>query len=95
MGRETLGEVWNGSGDLRGGTGRVAGPSERFGTGWKTSPEVRDGSEEPTKGSGWFGGPYQRSGMGRGTLGEVRYGSRDPRGLFGMVRVTIGEVCDG
>ena len=64
MGRGTLEEVQDGSGDPlgglkepRGGPGRVGGTSRRFGMGqgthwevWGNLVEVRDGSGEPRKG---------------------------------------------
>ena len=66
------GEVRDGSGDHRGGLGRVAGPSERSGQvggpsersgmGRGTIGEVRDGSED------FWGGPE----WVHGTLGEVQ-----------------------
>ena len=53
----TLREVRDGSGDARGGTGRVGGLSEKSGTGcgtlgedWETLREVRDGSGDPRGG---------------------------------------------
>ena len=39
MGQGTLGEVWDGSVDPRGGPGRDGGPSVRFKTGWGTIVE--------------------------------------------------------
>ena len=46
-GRETLGEVWDGSVDHRRSLGRVLRPTLRSGTGRGTLKEVRDGSENP------------------------------------------------
>ena len=46
-GRRTIIEVWEESGDPRGGPGRVGGLSRRCGTDRWTLGEVRDGSEEP------------------------------------------------
>ena len=42
-GRGTLGEVWDGSGDSRGGLGRVLGPLGWSGTGRGTLREVQTG----------------------------------------------------
>ena len=75
MVRLTLGEVRDGSGDPRGGPGRVEGPSGSSGTGRGTLGEVWDGSRDPR------GVPE----MGRGTLGEVRDGSVDPQKSLGRV----------
>ena len=47
MGLGTVGEVWDGSGDPRGGLERVGGPSQRFGV----------GSWDPRGGPGRVGGP--------------------------------------
>ena len=84
MGRGTLGEVRDGSGDPRGCSGRV----------W-TIPAARDGSGDPQGGPGRVGGISMRSGTGWGTLSEARdrsgnfvevcNGPRDSRG--GPVRV--------
>ena len=65
-GSSTLWEVRDGSRDPRGSSGRVGGPSVRYGTGRGTLGDVRDGR------------PSRRSGMGRGTVGEVRDRSEDP-----------------
>ena len=69
MGRAILGEVWDVSGDPRGGPGQDEGPSQRS-----------VGSGDPRGGPVWVGGPSGRSGTGRGTLEEVRDRSGDPRG---------------
>ena len=46
MGRGTLGEVWDGSKEPPGGSGRVEGTSRRSGTGRETIEEVREGSRD-------------------------------------------------
>ena len=46
-GQGTLEEVQDGSGETRGGQGRVGGPSGRSVTGRGTLEEVRDGSGDP------------------------------------------------
>ena len=51
-GLETIGEVRNGLCDLRGGSGRVGGPSRRFGTGRGILGDVQDGSVDPLRGLG-------------------------------------------
>ena len=84
MGRGTLEEVRNGSGDRWGGSGWFVGPSGRYGTGQRTLGEVRDGSET-----------LEEVRHGRETLGEVRDGFREPSGRSGTGRGTIGEVRDG
>ena len=66
-GRVTLGEVRDGSGDLRGVPGRVKGT---IGVVRARSGELRDGSGDSRKSSGQVGGPSRRFGTGRGTLGE-------------------------
>ena len=62
-GRGTLGEVWDGSEDPRGGSGWVMGPSGRFGTSQGTLGKVLTGR-----------GASMRSGTGWGTLVEVQNG---------------------
>ena len=57
MGRETLDEVWDGSGDPRGSPGQVGGPSGRSGTGRGTHGKVRDELADPQGGLGLVGGP--------------------------------------
>ena len=64
-------EVQDGSGEPRGGPGRVEGPWRKSGMGQGTLPEVRDGLGDPPVGLGWVGGPSGKSGTGRGTQGEV------------------------
>ena len=54
MGRGTLSEVLDGSGDPRGGPGRVGGPSGRSVSGWGILEVVREGSEDPQGGPGHF-----------------------------------------
>ena len=90
MGRETLGEVLDGSGDPRKNPGQVEGQSGRFGmgrglseksgTGRGTRGEVRDGLRDPQDGPIRFGGLSGNSETDRGTLGEFRDGSGDPQG---------------
>ena len=90
MGRGTLGEVLDGLGDPRGGSGQVVGPSVRLqrvggpsgksGTGRGTLREIRNGSGDSLVGLVRVGGPSGRFEMGRGTLGEVLDRSGDPRG---------------
>ena len=60
----TLQDVWDGSGDNRGGPGRVGGPSWRLGT----------GRGNPPKGSGQLIGPSKKYRTGRGIIGEARNG---------------------
>ena len=88
MGRGTLPEVWDGSGDppggprwigkpcRRSGTGR--GTPEKSGTGRRTLRKIRDGSGDPPKGPGWVGGPSRRSGTGLETFPDVRDVLGDP-----------------
>ena len=88
-GRETLGEVRNGSQDPKGGSGRVKGASVRSGMG-----------QGPFRGPGRVEGPSGRSGTGRGalrrsrtgseTLPEVQDGSEDHRKFVGQA----GKVRD-
>ena len=47
MGRGTLGEVWDGSVELWGGSRRFIRPSERSRTGRGNLNEVRDGLADP------------------------------------------------
>ena len=61
MVRRTHKEVWDGSGDPRGGTGLVAGPSAWFGTGLETLSEVLDGLGDTRGGPGRVG--YPRGGL--------------------------------
>ena len=89
MGQEYLGVVRDGSGDPRGGQGRVVGPSGRSGTGQVTLAEDQDGSWDRRGGLGRVGGPSGKFGTdrgmlekvydGSGNLGEVQEMSRDPR----------------
>ena len=69
MGRGTLEDVREWSGDRRGGLKLVGVPKE--GTG-----QIGDPRGSPRR----VEGPSGRSGPGRGTIGEVRNGSRDPQG---------------
>ena len=55
MGRGTLGEVWDKSGDPPVGPGLVGGPSGRSGMGRWTLGEVWDGSGDPRGGLGQVG----------------------------------------
>ena len=93
-GRGFIGEVWDGSGDPRGGLAWVG----RCGTNRETLEEVHDGQgtlgEVPDNqgilrevrdelvvtqgGLGQVGGPYGRFRTGRGTRGEVQERSGDP-----------------
>ena len=54
MGWETLGEVWDGSWDSRGGPGQVGRPSVKCGIGGGTLKEVRYGSGDLWGGLGRF-----------------------------------------
>ena len=84
MGRCTLEEVRDGSGDPRGGPRRVGGPSVRFGKVRWTLGEVRDESldigevrdrwVDPRGGPRRVGGPSGRLGTVHWTVGEVRDG---------------------
>ena len=94
MGRGTLGEVWDGSLDPRGGPGRIGGPSSRSGTGRGTRWEVRDSSLDPRGGSQLVGGPSGRSGTGQGTIGWSGM-SRWKSGRSGTYQCTLGKVRDG
>ena len=98
MGRETLGEVQDESGDPTRGPGRVGGPSGRSGTSWGTLPDVQDWLKKPRRGPRRVRKPFRR------THGEVRDGSGDSRGgrrrvggpsvRSGMVRGNLGEDRD-
>ena len=79
--RGTLREVQDGSGDPRGGLGRVWGPSGKSRTCRETLGVVRNGSET----SGTDRGTHGEFRDGWGTLGEFRDGSGDPRGGRGWV----------
>ena len=68
-GRGTLGEVRDGSGDTRGGPGRVGRSTRRSVMGRGNYLEVIDGSGDPQKGLRWVGGPAWRFWTGQGTLG--------------------------
>ena len=78
MGRGTLREVVDRSGDSRGGSGMVGGPLGRSWMGWRAigelwdvsgNPgEVQDGSGNHQRGLGRVGGPSERSETGLGTL---------------------------
>ena len=57
MGRWTLGEVRDGSGESRWCPERFGEPSERFGMGQGTLGEVRDGLWNPRGGPGQVRGP--------------------------------------
>ena len=57
MGRETLGEVWDGLGNARGGPGWIEGPSGKSGTGRGMLVEVRDGSWDPLEVQDGLGDP--------------------------------------
>ena len=103
MGRGTLGEVRDRSGDPRKGPRWVGEISK-----------VQDGLGEHREGAGRLGGTSSRSKTGRGNLGEVRDGlsylwgvqddSQDPRngpgyvggpsGRSGTGLGTLGEVSD-
>ena len=87
MGRETCRDVWVGSGDLPGGSGRARGPSGNSGTvvDRVTCGEIRDGSRDPREGLGRIGGHTQRFLMGGMTLGEFRDWSGDPKVSPGWV----------
>ena len=67
MDRLTLGEVRDGSGDNRGGLGRVG-----------AHRKVRDGSGDPQGGLGRVGGTSRRSGTGQATHPGPLGGSADP-----------------
>ena len=56
MGRGTLGVVLDGSGEPRGGSGRVGDPAGRSGTGRRTFGVDRDGSENFWEDLGRVGG---------------------------------------
>ena len=84
MGRGTLPEVRDESGDPPEGTGRVGRPSRRFGTGEGTLSKVRYESRDPWECSGRVGRPTGKSGTGRGTLSEIR-----------DKLATLGDVRDG
>ena len=108
-GSVSLKEVLDGSGDPRGGLGRVGGHSWRSGicrgtigvsgTGCGTLKDFQDGSEDPWGGPGQFWGHSGRCGTGQETL-EVRDGSGDPRGGPGWVEdywggsERVGKVKD-
>ena len=79
-GRETLREVWDGSGGPLEGLEWVGGPFRRSGTGWGTIPKVWDGSGDPQRGQGRVVRPTWRSGTGREILPEVRDGSGNLHG---------------
>ena len=98
MGRGTLGEVQDGTGDSREGPGRFGGPSN-----WS-----RTGRWDPRGGLGRVGGPSGRSMTGRGGsewVGEVWDRLGDPQGGLGRVvgplrrsgtgHGTLKEVRDG
>ena len=63
MGRGTLWEVQDRSGDLWGGLGQVGGPLGRSEIGWGTRLEVLEGPEDPRGLPGWSWDP--RKGPGR------------------------------
>ena len=99
MGRGTLEEDWDRSGDARGVPRRVEGPMGRFGTSRETISKVRNGSGDSPEGSGR---------VIRDRLWDPRKepdGSRDPRvgsrqvggpsWRFGTGRETLVEVRDG
>ena len=76
MGQGSLRFLRDGSGEPRGGQGRVKGASGWSGTGRGILGKVRVGSGEPRGGPGLVGGASGRSETGRGSIGEVRDGSR-------------------
>ena len=90
----TLEEVRDGSGDPRGGSGRVGGPSWRFGTVRRTLGRSETGLVT-----------LQKFGTVRWTILEVRDEPGDPRGgpgrfvgpsgKSGTLRWTLTEVRDG
>ena len=84
MGRETIGEVWDGLWDLWRCSGRFVRPSGKTGTDRETLGEVQTG-QGPSARYRTNCGTSGRSGMGRGNLGEVRDGSWDPQGGPGRV----------
>ena len=73
-----LGEIWDGSGDPRGGLGRVGGLSGRSANG-SGDPRGSLGQVWEPSGRSFTGrGTLERSVTGRGILGEVWNGSLQP-----------------
>ena len=68
-GWETLGEVWDGSGDTRGRLGWIGVPLGGPGLLGGTSGRIREGSGDTRGGPRRVKGPSGRSGPGQGTLG--------------------------
>ena len=97
--RRNLGEVWDGLGIPRGGSGRVGDP--RRGPGLVGRPSRRSGTGRVHYGKSRMGrGTTGRSKTGWRSLGEVRDGSVDPRGGPELVgrpsqRSRTGRVCYG
>ena len=94
MGRETIGEVWDGLEYPQKGSRRVGGPSRRSRASRGKLGEVRDGTRDFPGGPGWVVGPLWTSGTVRGHSGWSRT-SRGPSGWFGTSRETLGKVLDG
>ena len=86
--------VWDGSGDPRGGPGRVEERYRRFWTGRETLRKVRDGLREPLGGSGRVGGPSWRSGTGRVNPPKGPGRVERPSGRAGTDWGTLPEVPD-
>ena len=74
MGRETLGEVRDGSGEPRGGLERVRAHSRRHGPVQGTLEEMRTVSGDLSRGPGRGWGLSRRSGTGWETLPETGMG---------------------
>ena len=74
MGRETLGEVWDRSGDNPVGLRRVGGPSTQIWDGSGYLLKDWDGSVNPLGCLRQVGGPSGRSGTGRKTFGRSGMG---------------------
>ena len=101
---ESLPEVHDRSGDLRGGPGRVEGPSVRSRTGQGSLWMVRDGlgtledfwvgSGDPRRSSEWVGRVLGSPGKGQRTLGEVQVRVGRPSGRSETGRGTLGEFRD-
>ena len=91
MGCLTLGEVRDGSGDPRGGPGRVEGPSGWYGQGRGTLGEVWDELGEHRGGPGRVGRPSRRFGTGGAKIEKVRDKLGDPQEAWHGLE-TLGEV---